>query len=107
MSKTRVLAALAAATVLVAGNAAAEENTANMEKCHIVQAGKGMIVAGKADCKTTSHSCAGKNMNGDPDSWIWVPTGMCVKINEGDFSEVPQSVQADIEGTDASGATVE
>lgn len=108
MTKTALLTAIAAAAALASGSAFADTTASNntMEKCHVVKAGKGMIVAGKADCKSTSHSCAGKNSSGDPASWIWVPTGDCVKVDDGDFSDLSQDVQAKIEGTDASGAMI-
>lgn len=104
MKKTAILTAIAAAASLVSAMASATE--ASMEKCHVTQAGKGMIVAGKADCKTSSHNCAGQNVDDDEASWIWVPVGECVKVNEGDFSGLPQNIQAKIEGTDASGSTI-
>ena len=107
MKKTALLTAIAAAAALASGTVSADtSNTATQEQCKIVQAGKGMILAGKSDCKATSHSCAGKNTSGDPDSWIWVPKGQCVKVNQGDFSGIPMDVQEKIEGTDASGATI-
>lgn len=100
-----ILTAIAAAASLVSVSATAADES-NMEKCHVSQAGKGMIVAGKADCKTTSHACAGQNVDDDESSWIWVPTGECVKVNEGDFSGLPKNIQAKIEGTDESGSTI-
>lgn len=106
MKKTTVLTAIAAAASLVSMSVSAAEAGSTMEKCHVNQAGKGMIVAGKADCKTTSHACAGQNVDDDEASWIWVPTGECIKVNEGNFSGLPKNIQAKIEGTDASGATI-
>jgi hypothetical protein len=111
MKKTMkpILTAIAAAAALASGVAIADTSATQeqgMEKCHVVKAGVGMIVAGKADCKTTSHSCAGKNVSGDPSSWIWVPTGDCKKVDDGDFSDLSEGAQAKIEGTDASGATI-
>lgn len=46
------------------------------EKCY------GIAAAGKNDCAATgNHDCAGlsKRAN-DPNSWIYVPTGTCGKI---------------------------
>ena len=49
------------------------------EKCY------GVAAAGHNDCAATgSHSCAGQGkIAGDPASWIFVPTGVCQKINGG------------------------
>jgi len=69
----------------------------NMEKCHPVKGGKGLIKANKADCKGSSHSCAGQNKAGDLESWIMVPTGLCGKINSGNFDEVPPAIKAKLE----------
>ena len=49
------------------------------EKCY------GINSAGKNDCAATgNHSCAGeaKRAN-DPQSWIYVPAGICAKIQGG------------------------
>jgi uncharacterized membrane protein len=48
------------------------------EKCY------GIAKAGKNDCQTATHSCAGtatKDAAGD--SWIYVPAGTCGKIAAG------------------------
>ena len=48
---------------------------ASQEKCY------GVAKAGKNDCQTTSHSCAGTaSADGQADSWIYVPAGTCEKI---------------------------
>jgi len=45
------------------------------EKCY------GVAQAGKNDCQTATHSCAGTATKaGDPASWIYVPAGTCGKI---------------------------
>lgn len=45
------------------------------EKCF------GIAKAGKNDCQTKTHSCAGTAMaDNAPDSWIYVPEGTCEKI---------------------------
>jgi uncharacterized membrane protein len=45
------------------------------EKCY------GVAQAGKNDCQTATHSCAGTSTRaGDPASWIYVPAGTCSKI---------------------------
>jgi len=48
------------------------------EKCF------GIALAGKNDCQTATHSCAGTSTkDGDPASWIYVPAGTCGKIVHG------------------------
>ena len=45
------------------------------EKCY------GIAQAGKNDCQTATHSCAGTATKaGDAASWIYVPAGTCSKI---------------------------
>lgn len=45
------------------------------EKCF------GVAQAGKNDCQTATHSCAGTSTKAaDPASWIYVPAGTCSKI---------------------------
>jgi len=57
----------------VAGSAVAEEK--KPEKCY------GVVKAGKNDCQTSSHACAGTaKVDGQPDSWIYLPQGSCEKI---------------------------
>jgi uncharacterized membrane protein len=53
------------------------------EKCY------GINAAGKNDCAATgSHSCAGEAKRGnDPASWIYVPTGTCLKIQGASLTE--------------------
>lgn len=95
MKKSGIFTAVAAAVTLTAGVAFAE---GDMEKCKVVKDGKGLIKEHKADCKGSSHSCAGQNKAGDAESWIMVPNGQCAKINAGDFSGVGQDVKDKIEG---------
>ena len=78
-SRTLILSAGAAAASLAATLPAsagpAETPTFASEKCY------GIAAAGKNDCQTASHSCAGtatKDAQGD--SWIYVPAGTCSKI---------------------------
>ena len=45
------------------------------EKCY------GIAKAGKNDCQTFTHSCAGTAAaDAQPDSWIYVTAGTCEKI---------------------------
>ena len=77
-SKTLVTSALASVFALglvaIASQAtAAEEKSA--EKCY------GIVKAGKNDCQTNAHACAGQaSKDGQGDSWIYVPKGSCEKI---------------------------
>ncbi len=46
-----------------------------MEKC------AGIVKAGKNDCGTSKHACAGQStQDGDSDEWLYVPEGTCDKI---------------------------
>jgi uncharacterized membrane protein len=48
------------------------------EKC------MGIVKAGKNDCGTSGHACAGQSTkDGAPDEWIYVPQGTCEKIAGG------------------------
>jgi len=76
-SKTIISAAVAGLFALntlgVAGVAMAADK--KPEKCF------GIVKAGKNDCQTSSHACAGQNKaDGDAMSWIYVPQGTCEKI---------------------------
>ena len=82
--KTTAFVASALATVIsLAALSAAQAGPAptpgfDHEKCY------GIAKAGKNDCQTATHSCAGtatKDAAGD--SWIYVPAGTCDKISAG------------------------
>ena len=48
------------------------------EKCF------GIAQAGKNDCQTATHSCAGESKQArDANSWVYVPVGTCAKIAGG------------------------
>jgi uncharacterized membrane protein len=48
------------------------------EKCY------GIAAALQNDCQTVTHSCAGEAEQArDPESWIYVPVGTCMKIAGG------------------------
>jgi uncharacterized membrane protein len=48
---------------------------ADFEKCF------GVAKAGRNDCQTATHSCAGMSkQNGDGASWLYVPKGTCTKL---------------------------
>jgi len=62
----------------IAGPAAAADKP---EKCY------GVVKAGKNDCQTSSHACAGQNKeDGDAMSWIYLPQGTCEKIVGGSLT---------------------
>ncbi|MFO1372105.1 MAG: DUF2282 domain-containing protein [Candidatus Competibacteraceae bacterium] len=74
---TLINSALAAAIALGSLGAvnAAEGDKGNNEKCY------GIVKAGKNDCQTTAHACAGQaSQDGQKDSWVYVPKGTCEKI---------------------------
>jgi uncharacterized membrane protein len=77
-SKTLVNSALASVFALgLVANAsqAVAADDKNAEKCY------GVVKAGKNDCKTDAHACAGQaNKDGQGDSWLFVPKGTCEKI---------------------------
>lgn len=96
MDKKIIITSLAAAFAVVSSTAFAADE---LENCKVVNKdGKGLIKEHKADCKTAAHNCAGHNPANDPESWIKVPKGQCVKINAGDFSEVSPETKDKIEG---------
>lgn len=69
------IAATAGAVSLTADNAVAG---GEKEKCF------GIVKAGKNDCGTKVHSCAGQAaVDNDPEEWIFVPKGLCDKIAGG------------------------
>jgi uncharacterized membrane protein len=74
-NKILVASALAA---VVSMSTIGSVQAADNEKCY------GIAKAGKNDCQTATHSCAGtatKDAQGD--SWIFVPAGTCDKIAGG------------------------
>jgi len=80
-SKTLVNSALASVFTLsllaVAGQANSQPvpEQKGAEKCY------GIVKAGKNDCQTNVHACAGQaSKDGQGDSWIYVPKGTCEKI---------------------------
>lgn len=62
----------ASATTAMAGDK-------EMEKCY------GVVKAGKNDCGTKSHACAGQAAkDSDPNEWVYLPKGSCDKIVGGE-----------------------
>lgn len=80
-SKTLVHSALASVFTLglltAAGQASSQPvpEQKGAEKCY------GIVKAGKNDCQTSVHACAGQaSKDGQGDSWVYVPKGTCEKI---------------------------
>lgn len=70
-----IAVALSFAVIGVAKAGPAAEPKFDHEKCY------GIAQAGKNDCQTATHSCAGSATKAsDPASWIYVPAGTCGKI---------------------------
>lgn len=66
------LAVFVTGAAIIAPDVQAKEG---FEKC------AGIAKAGKNDCAANGHSCAGKaKKDGDPNEWLYVPTGTCDKI---------------------------
>jgi uncharacterized membrane protein len=74
MNLKAVAIASAVGSLLALGTASAEE-TAPKEKCY------GVAEAGKNDCHTDKHACAGEaKTDKAPDEWKFVPKGECEKM---------------------------
>jgi len=68
--------AVAGVLALTLGQAAAaEDSAASKDKCY------GIAKAGRNDCGTARHTCAGKaTRDNSPDDWKYVPKGTCGKM---------------------------
>ncbi|MCH7312151.1 DUF2282 domain-containing protein [Acinetobacter sp. ANC 4805] len=76
MKKPILHSSLIALAVLgITASSAASAAKPGMEKC------AGIVKAGKNDCGTSKHSCAGQaTKSSDAEEWVYVPTGTCDKI---------------------------
>ena len=78
MKQSDLVIRSAIAALLAAGLAAAGTSTLaaknDMEKC------AGIAKAGKNDCGTSKHSCAGQAKTDGGEEWVYVPKGTCEKI---------------------------
>lgn len=79
MEKRTLLITTAIAGLLAAGSVAAQAHNPDMskdkEKC------AGVVKAGKNDCGTSTHACAGQaKADGDANEWIALPKGLCERI---------------------------
>ncbi|MCK5662689.1 MAG: DUF2282 domain-containing protein [Thiotrichaceae bacterium] len=63
---------------LVTASSAAMAGKPGMEKC------MGVAAAGKNDCGTSQHACAGMaKTDSMAEEWVYVPTGSCEKLTGG------------------------
>jgi len=75
MKNPMIIASAIAAAASLLALAAVPAQAAENEKCY------GIAKAGKNDCQTATHSCAGTSTtDAQPDAWIYVPVGTCEKI---------------------------
>lgn len=81
----------------VISNIAMASSPEGMEQCRVVSADKsvGLIKAGRADgigSVGIGNSYKGLNIGGEINAYIWVPTGMCTKINAGNIKGLPEEI---------------
>lgn len=79
MNHTKTLVNSALATVFAVGLTMSPGNAqaakAGFEKC------TGIVKAGKNDCGTSKHACAGQSTkDASANEWLYVPKGTCGKI---------------------------
>jgi uncharacterized membrane protein len=78
MKQTELVIRSAIATLLAVGLTSAAINAlaakGDMEKC------AGVAKAGKNDCGTSKHACAGQAKSDGGEEWVYVPKGTCEKI---------------------------
>lgn len=85
MKSTQILSAVAMAAVMTLAVSSAQAATPAMEKCY------GVVKAGKNDCKSTAHSCAGHAAkDGSGTEFIQVPAGLCDKLVGGITKEASE-----------------
>jgi uncharacterized membrane protein len=78
--KLIAVSAIAAILSVAAVSSVSAADAPKMEKCY------GVAKAGKNDCKTASHSCAGQATK-DGEGFVAVPAGTCAKIAGGSTEE--------------------
>jgi len=75
MNLKTIAIASAVGSLLALGTASVPAQEAAKEKCF------GVAEAGKNDCGTTKHGCAGQaKTDKDPEEWKYVPKGECEKM---------------------------
>ena len=73
--KTIAIASAVGSLLALGSTAASAGDAPTKEKC------LGVAEAGKNDCGTASHSCAGQaKSDKDPSEWKYVPKGECEKM---------------------------
>lgn len=84
-TQTVIQSAIAAAFAFGAVSAyagPAEAPSFAAEKCF------GVVKAGKNDCQTNMHACAGQaSADNQGDSWLFVPKGTCEKLTGGSLTK--------------------
>ncbi len=78
MKKSIIMSAVAIAMLSLGISGSAMAGKPGFEKC------MGVAKAGKNDCGTSAHACAGQAAkDNDPEEWVYVPEGTCDKIAGG------------------------
>ena len=73
--KTIAIASAVGSLLALGANAVSAADAAGKEKC------LGVAEAGKNDCASPAHSCAGQSTTSkDPKEWKYVPKGECEKM---------------------------
>jgi len=76
-----IMSAIGAAVLAVSKTvdfSALKDSSEKRERCY------GVVRAGKNDCGTSTHACAAQSeVDGNPESWIMVPKGLCDKLISG------------------------
>jgi len=86
MDKSGIAAAIAAVVAMGASGVSQAAHGAGIEKC------AGIAAAGKNDCGTSMHTCAGMSKSDrDPLDWVKVPKGTCQKIAGGTVTTDPSN----------------
>jgi uncharacterized membrane protein len=76
-------AMVAASTLALADEGKMGADKPGMEHCY------GVAKAGKNDCASTGHSCAGQSKkDSDKASWVSVPAGVCAKLAGGSTTKM-------------------
>ena len=74
MNLKTIAIASAVGSLLALGSATVSAEDAPKEKC------LGIAEAGKNDCGTSKHACAGQCKADGGEEWVYVPKGACEKI---------------------------
>jgi uncharacterized membrane protein len=75
------IGSLVAIGTLSVGTAFAGEGKAEMEKCY------GVAKAGKNDCASAGHACAGQSTQAGGSEFLSVPKGTCEKLVNGSLTK--------------------